>query len=78
MESQPATFTPADLQRFERDGYVVVRQAFPRTEPRPARPLHADQAAVPHPRGPHAPPQLPGLTLITSMIRKGCGVVKPF
>ena len=30
MESQPATLTPADLQRFERDGYVVVRQAFPR------------------------------------------------
>ena len=28
MESQPATLTPADLQRFERDGYVVVRQAF--------------------------------------------------
>jgi hypothetical protein len=32
MESQPATLTPADLQRFERDGYVVVRQAFPRAD----------------------------------------------
>jgi hypothetical protein len=29
MESQPATLTPADFQRFERDGYVVIRQAFP-------------------------------------------------
>jgi hypothetical protein len=28
MESQPATLAPAELQRFERDGYVVVRQAF--------------------------------------------------
>ena len=28
MEPQPATLSPADLQRFERDGYVVVRQAF--------------------------------------------------
>jgi phytanoyl-CoA dioxygenase PhyH len=28
MESQRTTLTPADLQRFERDGYVVVRQAF--------------------------------------------------
>ena len=28
MESQPATLSPADLQAFERDGYVVVRQAF--------------------------------------------------
>jgi hypothetical protein len=32
MESQPATLTPADLYRFERDGYVVVRQAFPRAD----------------------------------------------
>ena len=32
MESQPATLTPADLQHFERDGYVVVRQAFPRAD----------------------------------------------
>ncbi len=31
MESHPATLTPADIQRFERDGYVVVRQAFPLT-----------------------------------------------
>jgi len=30
MEAKPATLTTADLQRFERDGYVVVRQAFPR------------------------------------------------
>jgi hypothetical protein len=30
MESQPATLSPAYLQRFERDGYIVVRQAFPR------------------------------------------------
>jgi len=32
MESQPGTLTPADLQRFERDGYVVVRQAFSRAD----------------------------------------------
>ena len=32
MESQPTTLTPADLQRFERNGYVVVRQAFPRAD----------------------------------------------
>jgi hypothetical protein len=32
MASQPATLTPADLQRFERDGYVVVRQAFSRAD----------------------------------------------
>jgi hypothetical protein len=32
MEATPATLTPADLQRFERDGYVVVRQAFPRAD----------------------------------------------
>ena len=30
MELQASTLTPADIQRFERDGYVVVRQAFPR------------------------------------------------
>jgi hypothetical protein len=30
MEAQPATLSPADLQRFECDGYIVVRQAFPR------------------------------------------------
>jgi hypothetical protein len=29
MGSQLTTLTPADIQRFERDGYVVVRQAFP-------------------------------------------------
>jgi hypothetical protein len=29
---RPATLTPADLERFERDGYVVVRQAFPRAD----------------------------------------------
>jgi hypothetical protein len=34
MAAQPATLTPADLQRFERDGYVVVRQAFPRADAR--------------------------------------------
>jgi hypothetical protein len=28
MGSQLNTLTPADLRRFERDGYVVVRQAF--------------------------------------------------
>ncbi|HEY3906376.1 MAG TPA: hypothetical protein VGM14_20870 [Streptosporangiaceae bacterium] len=28
MDSQLTTLAPADLQRFERDGYVVVRQAF--------------------------------------------------
>jgi hypothetical protein len=32
MESQPATLTPADIQRFERDGYVTVRHAFPRAD----------------------------------------------
>ena len=30
MEAKPAALTPADLERFERDGYIVVRQAFPR------------------------------------------------
>jgi Phytanoyl-CoA dioxygenase (PhyH) len=29
MEVKPAILTPADRQRFERDGYIVVRQAFP-------------------------------------------------
>jgi hypothetical protein len=28
MASQLTVLTPADVQRFERDGYVVVRQAF--------------------------------------------------
>jgi hypothetical protein len=28
MGSQLTTLTPADIRRFERDGYVVVRQAF--------------------------------------------------
>jgi Phytanoyl-CoA dioxygenase (PhyH) len=28
MSSQLTTLTPAELRRFERDGYVVVRQAF--------------------------------------------------
>jgi hypothetical protein len=32
MDVKPATLTPADRQRFERDGYVVVRQAFPRAD----------------------------------------------
>ncbi len=32
MKPQPATLSPADLQRFERDGYVVVRQAVPRAD----------------------------------------------
>src|ERR1700722_20073602 len=32
MEAQPATLTPADIEHFERDGYVVVRQAFPRAD----------------------------------------------
>ena len=30
MGSQLPTLTSSDIQRFERDGYVVVRQAFPR------------------------------------------------
>jgi hypothetical protein len=29
MAAQPTTLTPAEIQRFERDGYVVVREAFP-------------------------------------------------
>jgi hypothetical protein len=32
MGSQLTTLTSADIQRFERDGYVVVRQAFSRTD----------------------------------------------
>ena len=32
MEPQRTTLTQADLRRFERDGYVVVRQAFPRSD----------------------------------------------
>ena len=32
MGSQLTTLTPADIQRFERDGYVVVRQAFARAD----------------------------------------------
>ena len=32
MESQLTTLTSADIQRFERDGYVTVRQAFSRTD----------------------------------------------
>jgi hypothetical protein len=29
MGAQPTTLTSSDIRRFERDGYVVVRQAFP-------------------------------------------------
>ncbi len=32
MGSQLTTLTPADIERFERDGYVVVRQAFARAD----------------------------------------------
>jgi hypothetical protein len=32
MGSQLATLTSADIQRFERDGYLVVRQAFSRAD----------------------------------------------
>ena len=32
MRSQLTTLTSADIQRFERDGYVVVRQAFSRAD----------------------------------------------
>jgi hypothetical protein len=32
MGSQLTTLTSADLERFERDGYLVVRQAFPRAD----------------------------------------------
>ena len=31
-EGQLTTLTSADIQRFERDGYVVVRQAFSRAD----------------------------------------------
>jgi hypothetical protein len=32
MASQPTTLTSADVRRFERDGYLVVRQAFSRDD----------------------------------------------
>jgi hypothetical protein len=32
METHPATLAPADIERFERDGYLVVRQAFARAD----------------------------------------------
>ena len=32
MRSQLTTLTSADIQGFERDGYVVVRQAFSRAD----------------------------------------------
>jgi hypothetical protein len=32
MGSQLTTLTSADIQRFKRDGYVVVRQAFSRAD----------------------------------------------
>jgi hypothetical protein len=32
MESQLTTLTSSDIQRFERDGYVVVRHAFSRAD----------------------------------------------
>ena len=32
MAAQLTTLTSADIQRFERDGYVVVRQAFSRAD----------------------------------------------
>ncbi|HEY1821355.1 MAG TPA: hypothetical protein VGG83_15635 [Trebonia sp.] len=32
MAAQLTTLTPADVQRFERDGYLVVRQAFARAD----------------------------------------------
>lgn len=32
MGSRLTTLTSSDIQRFERDGYVVVRQAFPRAD----------------------------------------------
>src|SRR6476620_5399960 len=32
MRSQLSTLTSGDIQRFERDGYVVVRQAFSRAD----------------------------------------------
>jgi hypothetical protein len=32
MGSLPTTLTSSDIQRFERDGYVVVRQVFSRAD----------------------------------------------
>ena len=32
MGAQLSTLTASDLQRFERDGYLVVRQAFARDD----------------------------------------------
>jgi hypothetical protein len=32
MQAQLTTLTPSDIQRFQRDGYVVVRQAFTRAD----------------------------------------------
>ena len=32
MGSQLTTLASSDIQRFERDGYVVVRRAFSRTD----------------------------------------------
>jgi hypothetical protein len=32
MRSQLTTLTSADIRRFERDGYIVVRQAFSRAD----------------------------------------------
>ena len=32
MGSQLTTLTSSGIERFERDGYVVVRQAFPRAD----------------------------------------------
>jgi len=32
MEAQLTTLTSEDIRRFERDGYVVVRQAFSRDD----------------------------------------------
>jgi hypothetical protein len=32
MNSHPTTLTSSDIQRFERDGYVLVRQAFSRAD----------------------------------------------
>lgn len=32
MRSRPTTLTPAAIERFERDGYVVVREAFSRAD----------------------------------------------
>jgi hypothetical protein len=32
MAAQLTTLTPSDMERFERDGYVVVRQAFSRAD----------------------------------------------